>query len=91
MREMKKKKSKGEDGISQDVILLGEKALITPITHILKSYFVVLTLKYDHKKYVKYAFPKYIYVYIFVEYDWLKGKYVHAWLKAYHFNNTLGS
>ena len=60
MREMKKKKSKGEDGISQDVILLGEKALITPITHILKSYFVVLTLKYDHKKYVKYAFPKYI-------------------------------
>ena len=27
MRKMKKKKGNGEDGISQDVLLLGEKAL----------------------------------------------------------------
>ena len=37
MRSLKKKKSKGEDGISQDVIMMGEKALLTPITHIINS------------------------------------------------------
>ena len=37
MRSLKKKKSKGEDGISQDVIMLGEKALLTPITYIINA------------------------------------------------------
>ena len=27
---------------------------------VFKSYFVALTLKYDHKKYIKYTFPKYV-------------------------------
>ena len=33
MRSLKKKKSTGEDEISQDVIMMGEKALLTPISH----------------------------------------------------------
>ena len=37
MRSMKKKTSKGEDGISQDVIMVGEKVLLTPITHIINA------------------------------------------------------
>ena len=37
MRRMKKKKSAGSDGIRQDIMLLGEMALITPLTHLINT------------------------------------------------------
>ena len=37
MRSLKKKTSKGEDGLSQDIIMTGEKALLIPITHIINA------------------------------------------------------
>ena len=37
MRRMKKKKSAGSDGIRQDIMLLGEMALITPLTNLINT------------------------------------------------------
>ena len=55
------------------------------VKYILKIYFVVLMLKHDYKKYVKYTFPKYVVFesmsMFFVEYYRPKGKYVHVWFK----------
>ena len=56
--------------------------------YILKSYFVVLTLKND---YDKYAFLKIRhiqkYIYAFQKYDWQEVKYVHICFKV-HKNTT---
>jgi hypothetical protein len=50
MRSLKKKKSKGEDGLSQDVIMMGERVLITPITHIINTSIVTGTFPNHWKK-----------------------------------------